>query len=61
MVPLVLFYVKDVDANLNTMTFALNLVVSYETLGVMKSFQGNFFAHAFSKACQYTTIEEIIF
>lgn len=54
-------YVKDEDANLNTMTFALKLVMSCETLGVMKSFQGSCFAHAFSKAYQYTTIEERIF
>jgi hypothetical protein len=32
------------------MTFALKLVISCETLGVMKSFQGSYFAHAFSKA-----------
>jgi hypothetical protein len=43
------------------MTFALKLVLNCETLGVMKSFQGTCFAHAFFKACQYTTIEERIF
>jgi hypothetical protein len=43
------------------MTFALKLVVRCKTLGVMKSFQGTCFANAFSKACQYTTIEERIF
>lgn len=30
----------------------LKLVVIYETLGVVKSFQGTCFGHAFFKACQ---------
>jgi hypothetical protein len=35
------------------MTTTLKLVVICETLGVVKSFQGICFGHAFLKACQY--------
>jgi hypothetical protein len=35
------------------MTTTLKLVVICETLGVVKSFQGIWFGHAFFKACQY--------
>jgi hypothetical protein len=44
-------YAKDEGANLNTMTITLKSIVSCEDLGVMKSFQGIWFEHAFSKAC----------
>jgi hypothetical protein len=39
------------------MAFPLKYVVSCETLGLQKSF-GIYFGHAFSKACQYATIDE---
>jgi hypothetical protein len=57
----IFIYVKDEDANLNTMTITLKLIVSCEALGAMKSFQGIWFEHAFSKACQYVTTKERIF
>jgi hypothetical protein len=33
-------------------------MVNYEILGLEESFQGIYFSHAFSKTCQYGTIEE---
>jgi hypothetical protein len=36
----------------------LKLVVSYESLRLEESFQGIYFGHVFSRACQYGTIEE---
>jgi hypothetical protein len=32
--------------------------VTCETLGVMETFQGTYFGHAFFKACQYTIVGE---
>jgi hypothetical protein len=51
-------YVKNEGANLNTMTITLKPIVSCEALGVIKSFQGVWFEHAFSKACQYVDTKE---
>jgi hypothetical protein len=51
-------YVKDEGSNINTMTIALKSIVSYEMLGLEESFQNTCFGHAFSKACQYATIDE---
>jgi hypothetical protein len=52
-------YVKNESANLNTMmTITLKSIISCEALGVMKSFQGVWFEHAFSKACQYVATKE---
>ncbi len=51
-------YVKNKGANLNTMIVALKLVISCETLGVMESFQGTCFQHAFFKACEYAIFEK---
>jgi hypothetical protein len=42
------------------MIVALKVVVNYEFLGLEKRFQGTCFGHAFSKACQYGTIEETV-
>ncbi len=39
------------------MVVVLKYVVSCESLGLEESFQGTWFGHAFSKACQYGTIE----
>jgi hypothetical protein len=50
--------VKDEGANLNAMTTILKFVVDCEVLGMEDSFQGTCFGHAFSKACQYGTIEK---
>ncbi len=49
-------YVKDEDANLNTMIITLRSIVTCETLGVMESFHGTYFGHAFFKACQYAIV-----
>jgi hypothetical protein len=51
-------YIKDEGANLNTMIDALKLITNYETLGVIKSFKGTCFGHAFSKASQHSTSNE---
>ncbi len=53
----IIAYVKYEGFNLNAMTIALKLDVSYEFLGLKKSFQGTFFGHVFSHACQYGTTE----
>lgn len=44
-------HVKYEGANLNTMTIALKSIKSCETLGVIESFHGTCFEHAFFKAC----------
>ncbi len=53
-------YVRDEGSNMNTMTIALKLIVSCDMLGLEENFPGTCFGHAFSKACQYATIEEKI-
>jgi hypothetical protein len=50
--------VKDEGANLNAMTMALKIVINCDILKVEESFNGACFGHAFSKTCQYVTIEE---
>jgi hypothetical protein len=50
--------VKDEGSNLNAITSTLKSIISYETLGLQESFNGIYFGHAFSKACQYATIDE---
>ncbi len=54
----IIAYVKDEGSNLNTMTIALQFFVKYEVLGLDENFQGACFGHAFSKACQYVTIDK---
>jgi hypothetical protein len=54
-------YVKDEGANLNTMTTYLKFVVNCEILGMEENFQGTCFGHAFSKACQYETVEKKVY
>jgi hypothetical protein len=56
----ILAYVKNENANLNTMIIVLKSIVSCEALDVMESFYGICFRHTFSKACQYSTIEKRI-
>ncbi len=51
-------YVKDEEANLNTMIVILKSIVTCKTLNVMESFQGTYFGHAFFKACQYAIVGE---
>jgi len=57
----IILYVKDEGYNLNAMTSVLKSIVNCEFLGIGKSFQGTCFGHAFSKACQYGTIEEKVY
>jgi hypothetical protein len=40
------------------MTTTLKFVMNFEILGMEESFKGTCFGHAFSKACQYGTIEK---
>jgi hypothetical protein len=54
-------YVKDEGSNLNAMTNVLKSIVKCDSLGIEESFQGTCFGHAFSKACQYGTIEEKVY
>ncbi len=56
----IIAHVKDKESNLNTMTIALKSIVSCDMLGLEENFQGFCFGHAFSKACQYVTIEKKI-
>jgi len=53
----IIAYVKDEGSNLNTMTIILKSIVSCDMLGLEETFQNIYFGHAFSKACQYVTIE----
>jgi hypothetical protein len=43
--------------NMKVLVIALELHASCEFLGLKESFQGIFFGHVFSQACQYGTIE----
>jgi hypothetical protein len=45
----------DEGSNMNTMTTTLKSIVSCDMLGLEEKFQGTYFGHAFSKACQYAT------
>jgi hypothetical protein len=56
----IIAYIKDEGSNLNIMIIALKSIVSCDVLGLEKSFQGTCFSYAFSKACQYATIDEKI-
>jgi hypothetical protein len=40
------------------MTSTLNVIISCDILGLEESYQSICFGHAFSKACQYATINE---
>jgi hypothetical protein len=52
----IITYVKDEGSNMDTLATTLNLIVSCDILGLEESFQGTYFGHAFSKACQHATI-----
>jgi hypothetical protein len=54
----IIAYVNDEGSNLNTVTIVLKFVVKYEILGLNESFQGSYFGHVFSKACQYAITYE---
>jgi hypothetical protein len=45
--------IKDERSNLQTCANALNYVVSYNSLGLLKPFDGSCFEHEFSKVCKY--------
>jgi len=53
----IIAYVKDEGTNLNFVTITLKFVANCEVLGLEESFNGIYFGHAFSKACEYATIE----
>ncbi len=55
----IVVYVKDEGSNFHTMIVALKLVINYVVLGLVESFLGTYFGHAFSKACQYATNEKV--
>jgi hypothetical protein len=50
-------YVKDEGSNVNTLTSVLKYIIKYGTSGLKESFQGTYFGHVFSKACQYATTD----
>jgi hypothetical protein len=54
----IISYVKDEGSKLNTLNNVLEFVVKCETLGLEESFQGTYFGHVFSKACQYATTDD---
>ncbi len=54
----IIVYVKDEGSNFNVMTITLKVVVNFEYFGLKESFQGTWFEHVFSKACQYGIAEE---
>jgi hypothetical protein len=51
-------YVKDEGSHFNGMIGALKFVVNCESIGLEESFQGTYFGHTFSKACQYGIAKE---
>jgi hypothetical protein len=50
--------VKDEGTNLFRIINALKSIVSCDDLGIPKSLEGVYFGHAFSKAYQYTNVDE---
>jgi hypothetical protein len=54
-------YVKDKGSNLNTMIDVLTIFLSCDILGLEENYQGTCFGHAFSKACQYATMDEKVY
>ncbi len=56
----IIAYVKDEGSNLNIMITTLKSIISCDMLGLEESFQDIYFGHAFSKACQYALIKEIL-
>jgi hypothetical protein len=52
-------YVKNENANLNTMTTTLKSIVSCAILGVTEIFKGTCFGHVLFNAYQYTIVERI--
>jgi hypothetical protein len=53
-----IYYVKHKGTNLSTMKNVLKQIVSYEKLGILASFEGVCFGHAYSKACQHAAFDE---
>jgi len=54
----IITYVKDEGFNMNIMTTTLKSIISCDMLDLEESFNGIYFGHAFSKACQYATTKE---
>ncbi len=56
----IITYVKGEGSNSNTLANPLKSIVECEILGLVESFQGTCFGHAFSRACQYATTDDKI-
>jgi hypothetical protein len=54
----IITFVKHEGSNFNVMTTTLKVLVNYESFGLKESLKGICFGHAFSKACQYSVVEE---
>jgi hypothetical protein len=54
----IIAYVKYEGSTLNTLANFLGSIVKCETLSLEENFQGTYFDHAFSKACQYVTTDD---
>ncbi len=54
----IIAYVKDEGSNVSVMTITLKVIINYESLSLENNFQGTYFGHVFSKACQYGTAKE---
>jgi hypothetical protein len=57
----IIVYVKDEGSKFNEMIGALKFVVNCESLGIEERFQATCFGHAFSKACQYGSVEKKVY
>jgi hypothetical protein len=55
----IIVYIKDEGFDLNTMTWALKSIVSCDGFGKKKI--STCFGYAFSKTCQYATIDEKVY
>jgi hypothetical protein len=54
----IITYVKTEGLNFNATNNALKSIVSFDYLDLDEKFQGIYFVHAFTKACQYYTSNE---
>jgi len=57
----IIIYVKDERPNLQTCANALTFIVSWNNLALLEPFDGLCLGCAFSKVCQYATIDNKVY
>ncbi len=57
----VITFVKDESTNLFVMLAILHSLIDYEPLKILRVYEGTYFGHVMSKACQCATNDDNIF